>query len=129
MILSFYKPILLLSFSFLSCLMFSSCDNHSHPPSTLFTGDFRVYAGISEFYDCQSGKKYYLGDKGIKIDLEKKFKALQLAEKDDAYLEVEGYLMRESAKNTLIPSTIFVATKFISFDANRGCSVEARQGY
>lgn len=103
-----------------------SCSEYE---STAFAGDYRYYSGIGEFFDCKTGVKYYLGKQGISEDLKERYLALKLNEKDDAYLKVEGYLMEESAEDTLIPSTIFIATDFISFDASRGCEVGRRVGH
>jgi uncharacterized lipoprotein NlpE involved in copper resistance len=113
----------------LPCILTLSLASCSQYESTAFTGDYRYYAGIGEFFDCQSGIKYYLGKQGISEELKKKYLALKLKEKDDAYLKVEGYLMQESAEDNLIPATIFVATEFISFDTSRGCDVGRREGH
>jgi uncharacterized lipoprotein NlpE involved in copper resistance len=104
----------------------SACSQHE---SSLFTGDYRYYAGISEFFDCKTGVKYYLGKNGINKELEKEYLALKIEEKDDAYLKVEGYLMEESAEEHLIPATVFVPTNFLSFDTSRGCEHGRREGY
>ncbi|MCK5895252.1 MAG: hypothetical protein KAG20_00520 [Cocleimonas sp.] len=115
--------------SLLSCLFLLSLASCSQQESTVFTGDYRYYAGISEFFDCKTKVKYYLGKQGIKKALEEKYLALTLNEKEDVYLNVEGYLIQESATESLIPATIFVATKFIRFDTSRGCEIGSRQGY
>ena len=104
----------------------TACSQHE---STVFTGDYRYYAGISEFFDCKTGVKYYLGKNGINKELEEKYLALKIKEKDDAYLKVEGYLIEESAEDTLIPATVFIPTDFISFDTSRGCERGRREGY
>jgi uncharacterized lipoprotein NlpE involved in copper resistance len=101
----------------------------SHYESTVFSGDYRYYAGISEFFDCKTKVKYYLGKQGIKKVLEEKYRALALNEKEDVYLKVEGYLQQESATENLIPATVFIATKFIHFDTSRGCEIGSRQGH
>ncbi len=103
-----------------------SCSKHE---STTFSGDYRYYAGISEFFDCKTGIKYYLGKGGIKKELEDKYLALKLDKKEDVYLKVEGYLTQESAEESLIPATIFIATEFIHFDTSRGCELARREGY
>ena len=110
----------------LLALNLASCSQHE---STLFTGDYSYYAGIGEFFDCKTSVKYYLGKQGISEALKEKYLALKLTEKDDVYLKVKGYLMQESAEETLIPSTIFVATEFINFDTSRGCEVPRREGH
>ena len=110
----------------LFAVSFIGCSQHE---SSSFSGDYRYYAGISEFFDCKTGTKYYLGTEGIRKELEEKFLALKLDEKEDAYLKVEGYLIEESAEENLIPATIFVATEFISFDTSRGCELGRRQGF
>jgi uncharacterized lipoprotein NlpE involved in copper resistance len=113
----------------LPCMLMLNLSSCSEYESTAFTGDYRYYSGIGEFFDCKTGVKYYLGKQGVSEDLKEKYLALKLNEKDDAYLKVEGYLMEESAEDTLIPSTIFVATDFISFDTSRGCEVGRRVGH
>lgn len=93
-------------------------------------GDYRYYAGISEFFDCKTKVKYYLAKDGITEELEEKFLALKLKEKDDdVYLKVEGYLIEESAEESLVPAMVFVPTDFISFDTSRGCEIGRRKGY
>ncbi|MCK5809928.1 MAG: hypothetical protein KAH00_02505 [Cocleimonas sp.] len=113
-------------FPSLLALNLASCSQYE---STPFTGDYSYYSGIGEFFDCKTSVKYYLGKQGVSEELKEKYLALKLNEKDDVYLKVEGYLMQESAEETLIPSTVFVATEFISFDTSRGCEVGRREGH
>ena len=112
----------------LPCMLAFNLSSCSEYESTAFTGDYRYYSGIGEFFDCKTSVKYYLGKQGISEDLKEKYLALKLNEKDDVYLKVEGYLMEESAEDTIIPATVFVATEFISFDTTRGCEVGRREG-
>jgi uncharacterized lipoprotein NlpE involved in copper resistance len=113
---------------FLACLFMLTLTSCSQHESSIFTGDYRYYAGISEFFDCQTKIKYYLGSQGIKKQLEEKYQALKLKEKEDVYLKVEGYFIQESAEENLIPGTIFIPTHIINFDTSRGCEIKNRQG-
>ncbi|MCK5918791.1 MAG: hypothetical protein KAG34_10205 [Cocleimonas sp.] len=113
----------------LPCMLALNLASCSQYESTVFAGDYRYYSGIGEFFDCKTGVKYYLGKQGVNKELKEKYLALKLDEKDDVYLNVEGYLMEESPEDTLIPSTIFIATEFISFDTSRGCEVGRRVGH
>lgn len=113
-------PVLLSIFLLSSC--FSEYDSRS------FNGDYRFYKGISEFYDCESGILYFVANEGKAKQLSEAFLALKLKAKEDAFIKVEGYLKKESEEESLVPSTVFVVTKFISFDADRGCKQGRRQG-
>jgi len=114
------KIILLLA---LVSIFFVSCDSqHSGYISTEYTGDYRVYAGIAEFFDCEEEVKYYVADLGVYSELAEKYAALGLPDKEDAYLKVEGYLKKEAQQiDGVEPIKVFVPTKFIGFDETRGC--------
>ncbi|MEA3302845.1 MAG: hypothetical protein U9Q75_06185 [Pseudomonadota bacterium] len=121
------KAILLLA---ILPLFLASCDmQHSGYTSKEYSGDYRVYAGIAEFFDCDEQMKYYVSETGVHAELAEKYAALGMPEKDDVYIKVEGYLKKESQMDGIDPITVFVPTKFISFDKTRGCEMGRQQGY
>lgn len=117
---------IILAFSFIILLF--SCSFESPPKSTVYTGDYRFYANIGEFFDCETQHKYYLAPNSVSKALATKFLALKLPEKEDAFLQIEGYLIKESPEESLIPTTVFVPTQFISFNSQRGCQESKYQG-
>ncbi len=120
------KSILLLA---ILPLIFVSCDTqHSGYTSKEYTGDYRVYAGIAEFFDCDERVKYFVAQSGVHSELAEKYTALGVPEKDDVYIKVEGYLKEEAQMEGVDPITVFVPTKFISFDQTRGCEMGRQQG-
>ena len=121
------KSILLLA---ILSVFFTSCDmQHSGYTSKEYTGDYRVYAGIAEFFDCYDRVKYYVAESGVYSELAEKYAALGMPEKEDAYIKVEGYLKKESQMEGIDPITVFVPTKFISFDPTRGCEMGRQVGH
>jgi len=120
------KSILLLA---LFPLFLASCDTqHSGYTIKEYTGDYRVYAGIAEFFDCEEQVKYFVAKSGIHSELAEKYATLGLPEKEDVYAKVEGYLKQEAQMEGIDPITVFVPTKFISFDQTRGCEIGRQQG-
>ena len=121
------KAILLLA---ILPLFLASCDmQHSGYTSKEYTGDYRVYANIAEFFDCDERVKYYVAESGVHSELAEKYAALGVPEKEDVYIKVEGYLKKESQMEGIDPITVFVPTKFISFDNTRGCQVVRQEGH
>ena len=111
-------------------LFFTACSlQHFGEDIKVYRGDYRVYGGIGEFFDCDEGIKYYVAQSGIHSGLAEKYTALGLPEKEDVYTKVEGYLKKESQMEGIDPITVFVPTKFISFDPSRGCQTDRRIGH
>ena len=109
---------------------FSACDmQHSGYTSKEYSGDYRAYAGIAEFFDCNEQVKYFVAESGVHSELVEKYAALGVPEKEDIYIKVEGYLKKEPQMEGIDPITVFVATKFISFDQTRGCEMGRQQGH
>ena len=114
----------------LLALMLSSCGEHSDYDVTKFTGEFRFYKGIGEFFECTSRIKYYIADAGIYSDLQKAYEELGLEEKDDAYIHIKGYLRdEENPMEGIAPSTVFVPVDIIKLDKSRGCERIIQQGH
>jgi hypothetical protein len=114
----------------LSSLFFVSCDmQHSGRTISEYSGDYRVYAGIAEFFDCDEEVKYFVAKSGVHSELSEKYAALGVPEKEDVYIKVEGYLKKEAQMEGIDPMTVFVPTKFISFDQTRGCEMARQQGH
>ncbi len=88
-----------------------------------------MYAGIAEFFDCDERVKYFVAQSGVHSELAEKYTALGVPEKDDVYIKVEGYLKKETQMEGIDPITVFVPTKFISFDQTRGCEKGMQQGH
>ena len=111
-------------------LLFTSCDSqHSGHTSREFSGDYRVYAEIAEFFDCETQLTYFVAESGVHGELAEKYAALGVPEKDDVYIKVEGYLKKETQMEGIDPITVFVPTKFISFDQTRGCEMVRQEGH
>ncbi len=110
-----------LVFSVLSC-------EHRGQTITDFSGDYRFYKGIAEFFDCQQRSKFYVSDSGIGNDLQSEYLKLGLKEKDDVYVRLKGYLKEEAQIDGIDPITVFVAVKLIKIDAERGCERGIRKG-
>ena len=111
-------------------LLFTACVNeHSGKEIESFSGDYRLYAGIAEFFDCKQEVKYYVSKKGAYAELAEQYAALGVPEKEDVYIKVEGYLEEEEMMEGIDPMTVFVATRFISADKTRGCERGGRIGH
>ena len=122
------KKIILLAATSLLISMLVSCGEHSGYTITDFTGDYRFKSGIGEFFNCADRKRYFVAKSGAYKELRDKFKALLLKNSDDAYIRVKGYLKQETMMDGIDPETVFVAVEFISFDKNRGCERQSKQG-
>lgn len=120
------KILLYIAGSFASILLVS-CEHSGHEVSE-FTGDYRYYAGIGEFFDCKKSVKYYVADMGIHTDLQEKYLKLGLRERDDVFIKVTGYLKEEQKIEGIDPSLVFVPVKFISLDKDRGCTLGKMEG-
>jgi uncharacterized lipoprotein NlpE involved in copper resistance len=114
----------------LSLILFllTSCGEHSGQEISKFTGEYRYYAGIAEFFDCKSGVKYYIAKVGVGSELQEAYLKLDVKEKDDVYLQIKGYLKEEQQMEGIDPATVFVPVKLLSFDKNRGCKRGFMQG-
>ncbi len=108
-------------------LLLASCE-HSGYDVTEFTGDYRYYAGIAEFYECDSQVNYYVADSGIHTELQNLYSKLDLKEKEDVYIHVEGYFKEEKQLDGVDPINFFVPVKLLSHDKNRGCNRAIRRG-
>jgi len=113
---------------FLSLMLFS-CGEHRGHDIKLFTGEYRYYAGITEFFNCKDGVRYFVSDKiGINDEIKKAFLNLGLKLKDDAYIRVKGYFKSEEQLEGMDPVSIFVPVELIKFDKTRGCKRSSKQG-
>jgi hypothetical protein len=111
-------------------LLPAACSNeHSGKEIESFSGDYRIYAGIAEFFDCKQEVKYYVSKKGAYEELAEQYAALAVAQKEDVYIKVEGYLEEEEMMEGIDPMTVFVAARFISADPTRGCERGRRVGH
>lgn len=109
-------------------LSLTSCEHQGHTISE-FNGDYRYYAGIAEFFNCQDGNKYYVADAGINNELQSRYLSLGLKQKEDVYIQVTGYLKKDKPKlEGIDPSLVFVPVRLISLDSSRGCNTVIRQG-
>lgn len=122
------KKILLGALFAVSTIFLSSCNEHGDYDITRFTGEYRYYRGIAEFFDCKSRVKYYVAESGIDSDLENAYLKLGLDEKDDVYIQLKGYLKEEEMMEGINPSTVFVPVKILKIDKTRGCERGIRQG-
>ena len=113
---------------FLITLMLVSCGEHRGQNISEFTGDYRFYAGISEFFDCKESVKYYVADTGIHAELQSLYLQLNLKEKEDIYIKVTGYLKEEKQLEGIDPINVFVAVELLEHDVERGCNIGNRKG-
>ena len=116
--------------NFVICLLtlcLAACE-HSGYEISKFNGDYRYYAGIAEFFDCDTGVKYYVADAGIHTELQDIYTSLDVKEKEDIYMQVEGYTREEQQMEGIDPILVFVPVKLLSHDADRGCKRTIRQG-
>ena len=108
-------------------LLLASCE-HSGYDVTKFKGDYRYYAGIAEFFDCDDRVKYYVADAGIYAELQELYTRLNVKEKEDIYIQVEGYTREEKQMEGIDPALVFVPVKLLSHDVDRGCNQAVRRG-
>jgi len=116
-----------LLFMVLAASLLSSCE-HSGEEVVKFTGEYRYYSGIAEFFDCKSRVKYYVAKAGIDTDLQETYLALGMEEKDDVYIQINGYLKEEALMEGIDPATVFVPVKLLKVDKSRGCERGVMQG-
>lgn len=103
-------------------LSLAACgDDHGGVPIVEYKGDYRFDGNIGEFFDCEERRKYYISTSGAHDALKEKYQALGLKDKDDAYAIVEGYVTKESMMEGIDPVSVFVASRIVSIDKNRGC--------
>lgn len=122
---TFLIPLLIL-FS----LSLSSCDTQHRGQTIIpFTGDYRYHKGIAEFYDCKSRVKYFVAKSGTYQELQTKYSSLSITDGDDVYMEVEGYTKTEELLDGIGSLDVFVVTKLIVVDQNRGCDKARRVGH
>ena len=114
---------------FFGALLLSSCGEHSDYDIINFTGEYRYYSGIAEFFDCKSRTKYYIAKTGVSEDLKKAYLKLGMDEKDDTYMKVKGYLKEEEQQMEGInPSIVFVPVELLAVNKSRGCERAIQQG-
>lgn len=109
-------------------LLLTSCGEHDDYDITRFSGEYRYYSGIAEFFDCKSRVKYYVAKAGIDTNLQETYSKLGLEEKDDVYIQLTGYLKEEEMMEGINPSTVFVPVELLKVDKSRGCERGIRQG-
>ena len=125
------KKIIIATIAITASLLLSllaACSEHSGHTITDFTGDYRFKSGVGEIFNCADRKRYFVAKSGAYKELRDKFKALSLKKDDDAYIRVKGYLKQQTMMDGIDPETVFVAVEFISFDKNRGCERQSKQG-
>ena len=107
----------------------TSCGEHSGYTVSEFSGDYRFYSGIGEFFDCNKKKKFYVANAGISTKLQETYLRLQIKPKEDVYIKIKGYLKEEVQKvEGIYPKLVFVPVKLISVDKDRGCTYPIREG-
>ena len=120
------------SFTFITLLsiLLSACEKVSESKTTtIYSGDYRSDSGIGEFFNCKDRVRYFVVKNKTAKELEARYLALGLKAKDDVYVRVEGNIKEEKPEiDGINPTTVFLPTKIISLDQNRGCDISARQG-
>ena len=97
-------------------------------PSQRYKGNFRSYAGIAEFFDCNTHKKHYVAKDGIYNELIEGYNDLNLKARDDVYIRAEGFYREEEQIEGVDPLEVFVVTKITEFDTSRSCKRPYRGG-
>ena len=111
-----------------TALLLVSCE-HRGEDITKFTGDYRYYNGIAEFFDCKQRVKYYVGNVGIYKSLHQAYLDQGVPTDDDVYMQVSGYLKEEEVLvEGVNPTIIFVPVELLKIDKNRGCERAIQQG-
>lgn len=126
---SIRQSILFILLAALSLLLIACSNEHSGKEIKRYSGDYVIYAGIAEIFDCEEQVKYNVSKRGAYAELAEQYAALGLRGKEDAYMQVEGYLEEEEQMEGIDPKTMFVATRFISADPSRGCERGHRVGH
>jgi len=118
-----------LTLAFVTAFLLTSCGEHSGQTISEFSGDYRFYSGIGEFFDCNKKKKFYVAKAGISSKLEETYLKLQIKPKEDVYIKIKGYLKEEIQEvEGINPKLVFVPVKLISLYENRGCTYPLREG-
>ena len=114
----------------LSIILLTACSQEP-PPENIqrYSGDFRYYRGIAEFFDCKERRRYYLHENALYGELLEKFAALGLDEKEDAYVRVKGYWLEEEQMDGVDPFELQAVTEIVEFDASRSCQRRHRVGH
>jgi hypothetical protein len=99
-----------------------SCDTeHKGYTISEFTGEYRFYKNIAEFFDCKEGIKYFVERIGAYSELQEAYLGLELTNNDDVYIKVDGYLKKQMLIQDIDSVDVFVATKLHTIDSLRGC--------
>ena len=114
------KPRLILAF--VTTIFLTSCGEHSGQTISEFSGDYRFYSGIGEFFDCNQKKKFYVAKAGISTKLQDSYLKLQVKPKEDVFIKIQGYLKEEIQMEGIDPKLVFVPVKLISINKDRGCT-------
>lgn len=110
-------------------LFLLSCDTeHKGYTISAFTGEYRFYKNIAEFFDCDEGIKYFVAKKGVYSELQEAYLKMKLIDGDDAYIKVDGYLKKQVLMQDIDSIDVFVATKLHFIDSLRGCQKNRRIG-
>ena len=115
--------------SLLLVMLLSAC-SQGQPPENIqrFSGDFRFYRGIAEFFDCKDLSLHYLHENEMYAELLEKFSALKLDPKEDAYLRAKGYWVEEEQMDGVDPLELLAVTEIVEFDASRSCKRTYKAG-
>lgn len=108
----------------------SACDREpAGITSATYSGDYRSDSGIGEFFNCKDHVKYFVKKNKTAKELEERYLLLGLKAKEDVFVTIEGFFQEEKPEiDGINPATLFVPTRIISLDKNRGCDIGARQG-
>jgi len=121
------KKLLLITLALLTQL--SSCGEHSGEDITKFSGEYRYYSGIAEFFTCKDRVKHYVGDAGIATELQEVYLKQGVGEDDDIYMQVTGYFKEEEVKvEGIAPTIVFIPVELLKVDKNAGCERVIQQG-
>ena len=116
-------------YTLLLAILLTGCTmQHRTTENHRYTGDFRYYAGIAEFFDCKQKKRFYLSSQGLHDEVISSFQALKLTEKEDAFLKVEGYYTEEEQMDGVDPLELLVVTRIDQLDPSRSCDRRRREG-
>ena len=111
-------------------LFLSSCSTeHEGYIPIKFTGEYRFYKNIAEFFDCKEGVKYFVEKIGVHQELQATYLALKLSGGDDVYVNVDGYVKSETLMQDIDTVDVFVVTKLHAIDSLRGCQKKRYIGH
>lgn len=111
----------------LLAIVITACGEHRGQNISEFTGEYRFYRGIAEFFDCKSTKKYYVSKTGMHTELQSFYEKLNIKD-HDVYIKIKGYFKEEEQMEGIDPITVFVAVKLLDHDTKRGCQRGIMQG-